>query len=300
VGLGMVNRVGAALLAVAVLVGSASAASGALGGAPQEWTSGSPAAEKTSTRAERGATTTASVREAVEGDRYTITTRLRSPKSAAKVILQKFDPPEYSFQEPAWVDVKTLRMRGRAKIKTVVVATDHNTERYRTIVRYKTAKPVTTRPVTTRPVTVRIWRWIPLSDYTPYYETGGTTATGTFGINGRVYTGFGPYLYSHVGSWEARFTPGRHCKALKGTVGLDDDSDDGSSGTIAVTGDDEPIYQSPTLTPGMDLAVTIPLAKPYRLGIQLSDTSPGGGTEGLDETESYPAIGDPALLCTGV
>jgi len=40
-------------------------------------------------------------------------------------------------------------------------------------------------------------------------------------------------LHSHVGSWEARFTPGRHCKALRGTVGLDDDSDDGSSGTIA-------------------------------------------------------------------
>ena len=185
-------------------------------------------------------------------------------------------------------------VRGRAKIKTVVVATDHNTERYRAIVRYKT-----TEPVTTRPVTVRIWRWIPLSDYTPYYETGGTTTNGTFGINGRVYAGFGPYLYSHVGSWEARFTPGRHCKAFMGTVGLDDDSDDGSSGTIAITGDDEPIYQSPSLTPGMELEITIPLTKPYRLGINLSDTSPGG-TEGHDEIESYPAIGVPALLCTGV
>jgi hypothetical protein len=219
---------------------------------------------------------------------------LRSPKSAAKVTVQKFDPPEYSFQEPAWVDVKTVSVRGRTKIKTGVVATDHNTERDRAIVRYKTSKPITTRPVT-----VRIWRWIPLSDYTPYYETGGTTTRGIFGINGRVYTGFGPYLYSHIGSWEARFTPGRHCKVLKGTVGLDDDSDDGSSGTIAITGDDEPIYQSPSLTPGVDLAITIPLTKPYRLGIQLSDTSPGG-TEDHDEIESYPAIGDPALLCTGV
>ena len=55
---------------------------------------------------------------------------------------------------------------------------------------------------TTRPVTVRIWRWIPLSDYTPYYETGGTTTNGTFGINGRVYAGFGPYLLTRrlVGS----------------------------------------------------------------------------------------------------
>jgi hypothetical protein len=291
----MLDRVGVAVLAAtAVLAGLAGASSGASDGAPQDGTSGSAAIAKISTRAQLAATTTASVSESVEGDRYTITTTLRSPKNAAKITVQKFDPPDYSFDEPGWVDVKTLMVRGRSKIKTTVVATDHNTERYRAIVRYKTTKPVTTRPVT-----VKIWRWIPLSDYTPYYETGGTTTRGTFGINGRVYTGFGPYLFSHVGSWETRFTPGRHCKAFKGTIGLDDDSADGSSGTIAITGDDQPAYQSPSLTPGMDLTVTIALAKPYRLGIQLSDTSPGG-TEGHDDIESYPAIGDPALLCTGV
>lgn len=291
---GMLVRAGAATLVAAMLVGATDAAGGAFNGAPQAPGFERAAAAKPDVGADRGARTAASVRRAVEGVRYTITTTLRSPTRATKVTLQKFDPPEYSFQEPAWADVKTLRVRGRAKIKTKVVATDHNIERYRAIVRYESAKPVTTRPVA-----VRIWRWIPLSDYYPYYETGGTTTQGTFGINGRVYAGFGPYLHSHVGSWEARFTPGRHCNAFKGTFGLDDDSDDGSSGTIAIVGDDKPLYQSPSLTPGMDLAITVPLPEPYRLGIQLSDTSPGG-TEGDDEFESYPAIGAPALLCTGV
>jgi hypothetical protein len=144
---------------------------------------------------------------------------------------------------------------------------------------------------------VTIWRWIPLSDYDPYYETGGTTF-GTFGINGRIYEGWGPLLHSHVGYWEASFTPGRHCAAFRGLVGLDDDSDDASSGTVAITPDDVQIYESQPLAPGTELPVTVPLANPYRLGVILTDTTPGG-TDGHDDIESYPSIGDPTLLCTG-
>ncbi len=66
-----------------------------------------------------------------------------------------------------------------------------------------------------------------------------------------------------------------------------------------ITVDDTRVYHSSALTPGMSLPVSVPIAKPYRLGIQLSDTSPGG-TEGHDEVEAYPAIGDPALRCTGL
>ena len=215
-----------------------------------------------------GAAIQASVRRTEEGQRYVLVTTVKSPRRATSMTLQKFDPPEYSFEDARWNDVKTLRVRQRSKVRIVVVAVDRNVERYRAVVRYKNAKPVTTRPVS-----VTVWRWIPLSDYRPYHETGGATTYGTFGINGRVYKGFGPYLHSHVGYWESRFTPGRH--------------------------GDTSVYRSPALTPGMSLPFYVPLAKPYRLGIQLSDTSPGG-TEGYDEVEAYPAISDPALRCTGL
>ena len=229
----MLDRVVAVVGAAALLV---AAASSAASGAPQEHVANEVFLAK---RAEPrlGAVTTASVRQTTEGDRYKIRTTIRSPKRDTKITLQKFDPPEYSFEEPEWNDVKTLSVRGRSKIKTTVVATGPNTERYRTVVNYQQA-----RKIVTRAVSVTVWRWIPLSEYDPYYETGGTTTLGTFGMNGHVYSGFGPYLFSHVGSWEARFTPGRHCTAFKGVIGLDDDSDDGSSGTISITSDDTQVY----------------------------------------------------------
>ena len=145
--------------------------------------------------------------------------------------------------------------------------------------------------VASKPISVTVWRWIPLRDYEPYYSAG-YPAFGQVSLNGRRYDGWGA-RYVHAGSWEARFTPGRHCNAFRGVLGLSDNSDDGSSGTIGFTADDSLIYGSPPLTPGMEFPVEVPLAKPYRFGIQLADTSP-------DKIESWPVIGDPAFLCTGV
>jgi hypothetical protein len=138
-----------------------------------------------------------------------------------------------------------------------------------------------------------------LSEYDPHYETGGAIF-GTTTINGKAYTGWGAASFSHVGAWESRFTPGRHCTTFRGVLGLGDISADGSSGTIAFTADDTDIYQSPVLTPGMAVPVAIPLtAKPYRFGIRLTDTTPGA-TTGRDAFEAWPVIGEPALRCTGV
>lgn len=272
----MFNRFSVAILATVLIASSAAAV-----------------ADSSRAQVKRGATTTTSVAQTVEGNRYVVTTTVKSPKHATSITLQKLDAPDYSFQDPEWDDVRTVAVRGRAKIRTVVVATEKNTERYRAVVRYKKAKPFTSKPTT-----VKVWRWIPLSEYDAYYETGGT-GFGTFSINGRSYRGFGPYYYLSLGSWESRFTPGRNCKALKGVLGLDDDSGDGASGTVTVTADDRTIYTSRSLTPGMSLPVTIPLATPYRLGLLLTDTTPGG-TDGHDDIEAYPSIGDPLLLCTGV
>jgi hypothetical protein len=242
----------------------------------------------------RGVTVTASAKQVTEGDRYTVTATIKSPRQALKVTMLKFNPPDYSFQNPTWDTVRTVKVSARSKVEFRAVAVEHNTEKHRVKVTYRNAKPVTSKPAI-----VTVWRWIPLSDYDPYYETGGTTF-GTTTINGKAYDGWGAATYSHVGAWESRFTPGRHCTAFEGVLGVGDISADGSTGSIGFTADDKTVYTSPTLTPGMSVPVTIPLdAKPYRLGIQLADTTPGG-TTGRDAIESWPVIGEPALRCTGV
>ncbi|NHC25079.1 hypothetical protein G6553_18080 [Nocardioides sp. IC4_145] len=232
----------------------------------------------------RGVMLVGSSREVNEGDRYRLTATIKSPARAGNLTLQKLDVPLY-YGEPSWEDVKTVGVRGRRQITFKAIATALNVERYRAVVSYKEAKTVKSRPSSTK-----VWRWTPLREYTPYYETSGLLFS-NFTINGFRYSGWGPY--TRAAAWEARFTPGRHCKALRGILGLSDSSADGSSGVVSVTADDVPVFQSSSLAPGMDEPVMVPLPLPYRTGLQLVNTSP----EGLN---AWPAVGDPALLCSGV
>ncbi len=240
---------------------------------------------RTADRRAPGVILKASVPQAEEGDRVTLSARIKSPATARRVTLLRLNVPTYG--SPSWDPVKSVRARDRAKVSFAIVAAGPNTDRYRVSVTYAGKRAA----VASKPISVTVWRWIPLRDYGPYYSAGHPDF-GQVSLNGRRYDGWGA-RYVHVGSWEARFTPGRHCKAFRGVLGLSDTSDDGSSGTIGFTADDGPVYSSPPLTPGTELPVEVALATPYRFGIQLADTSP-------DKVESWPVIGDPAFLCTGV
>lgn len=236
-----------------------------------------------------------SAEQVEEGDWLTLTATIKSPKTATRATFQKWSVPLYSGTA-TWQTVKTVKVNGRNKIPFKTVATDENTERYRVSVAYRSAA----RPVNSSAVNITVWRWIPLNEYDPYYEAEPYAAGfGTTTIAGQAYSGWGAATYSHTGTWESRFTPGRHCKAFKAILGVADISGDGSSGSITFTADDTQIYASPTLTPGMSVPVTVDVAKPYRFGIRLFDTTPGG-TTGRDEVESWPVLGEPAFLCTGV
>jgi hypothetical protein len=157
------------------------------------------------------------------------------------------------------------------------------------VVTYRTGKPVISKPVS-----IRVWRWISLLDYDSYYKTGGVADNiyQQFGINGTQYKGW--FTFGSYGSWEARYTPGRNCKAFRADLGVNDESADGSSGIIIlVTDEGQVIYQSGTLAPGMVETVEVPMALPYRVSVQAANTS-------ADGLLSYPVMGDPAFLCTGV
>lgn len=290
------NCVGLLVAALSLAASVGTAAGGAAASTPISTGHGSAQADVDRAGVTRGASVSTSAKQVDEGDRYTLTATIETPRRAMRVTLQKYKPSFYGWDDPAWEPKKTVRVNARSKVKFGVVAVSENTERYRVVVTYKKAKPFTSKPIG-----VTVWRWILLSDYDPYYEAQPYAAGfGTTTINGQAYAGWGAFSYSHVGAWESRFTPGRHCNAFRGVLGVGDISADGSSGTIAFTADDTDIYTSPTLTPGMSLAVTVTLtAKPYRFGIRLTDTTPGG-TTGDDEVESWPVIGEPAFHCTGV
>jgi hypothetical protein len=236
-----------------------------------------------------------SAQEVTEGDRLTMTATVKAPKTALRATLQKWSTQPYA-SSASWRTVRSVKVRGRSKLRFKTVATDQNTERYRMSVTYRDVA----KPLKSRAVRIVVWRWIPLNEYRPYYEAEPYAAGfGSTTIAGHAYSGWGAATYSHTGTWESRFTPGRHCKAFKAVLGIADISGDGSSGLVTLTADDTQVYASPTLTPGMSVPVTIDLATPYRFGIQLFDTTPGG-TTGRDDIESWPVLGEPAFLCSGV
>lgn len=105
-------------------------------------------------------------------------------------------------------------------------------------------------------------------------------------MNGDRYAVWAGYVGTSVRAWEARVTPGRNCTSFRAVLGLADTSHDGSSGVISFTTDEATtIYQSPTLTPGMTLPVTLDLARPYRFGMAAANTS-------ADKVQSYPMVGE--------
>lgn len=235
----------------------------------------------------------ASRHEVEEGARLALTATIKERRRAVRVTLQRWDVPPY-YGTPSWENAKTVKVRNRRKITFHRTVVEQDVARYRVLVQYKGRK----RPVASRPRAVRVWRWIPLREYSPYYDTGGT-AFGTVAINGRAYSGWRVSSFSHAGAWESRFTPGRRCKGFRAVLGVADFSDDGSSARIAFTADERDLYTSPALRPGMGHSVRLNLPSPYRFGIRMADTSPGG-TSGSDEVESWPGLGDPAFLCSGV
>ncbi|MBV6729762.1 hypothetical protein [Nocardioides daeguensis] len=220
-----------------------------------------------------------------EGDVVALRATVKKPKRAKRIFLQRWDVPLY-FGNPSWENVRSVKVRKRTTTLPEV-ATSLNTVRYRIVVTRKHGKPLKSAPVN-----ITVWRWIPLQRFATYSSTTGAVF-GQTNINGARYKTWGAATWSNAGSWESRFTPGRNCKAFAGVLGVDDQSEDGSSGTVALTADDVSIYQSPALMPGMSMRIQMPLALPYRFGLRATDTSPDG-------VDAFPVIGDPALLCTGI
>lgn len=227
----------------------------------------------------------ASADEVTEGDRLTLRVRVPRARLAKKVVLQT--RTTNVFGDAEWEDAGRRPARSRVTFVDTVTAT--NTAVYRVAVTYRGR----VKPVMSRATSVEVWRWVPLQEFAPYFQTSQATY-GETEINGVRYEVWGG-LYSHTTrSWEARVTPGRHCTRFRATLGLADTSDDGSTGTIAFTTDENAVvYQSPVLTPGTTAPVELVLASPYRFGMQAANTS-------AEKVKAFPMVGNGAFYCTGI
>jgi hypothetical protein len=225
--------------------------------------------------------------QVTEGARATFRVRVAKPRTLRRVQLQERRAD--IFGNPQWVTVRSAAVRKKVwKAKATVTAKNMATYRAQVVLRDGTTR---VSPVKR----IRVWRWIGLASFDPYASTAGVW-TGPyhpqFAMAGRQYRGWS--ARGDYGFWESRHTPGRNCKAFRGVLGVRDESADGSGARIRLLTDDEKVaYSSPVLTPGTARTITLALPRPYRFIVQAEDTSPEG-------TTSYPAIGNPAFLCTGI
>jgi hypothetical protein len=149
------------------------------------------------------------------------------------------------------------------------------------------------RPVTSDPVLSTVWHWFTLGSFDPYVRTTGVNDNGIspFNLNGQSVRGW--FTTGSPKTWESRYTLGRRCQAMRGVVGVRDESADGSSAQLRLLADDVEVYASPSLSPGTAQPFQIALALPFRLAVLAQNTS-------TPPVSVYPAIGEPQLLCTAL
>lgn len=227
-----------------------------------------------------------STSEVLEGDVVQVRARIVGAREAKKATLERLVVPAY-FSSPTWESVKTVSVRGRGRISFRVTAQQENGEKFRVRVEMKNG-----RSKASKAIAVKVWRWIPLREFSPYQETSGT-GTGEGSIAGRQYAAWGGYAWSSARSWEGRYTPGRNCRALRGVAGLADTSADATTGSVAVIADEQALWSSPVLTPGAAYPFEVPLNLPYRMALLATNTS-------APDLKAFPLIGDPELLCSGM
>src|SRR5690606_23555237 len=119
------------------------------------------------------------------------------------------------------------------------------------------------RSKSSKAVAVKVWRWIPLREFSSYQETS-LTGTSEQSIAGRRMPAWGARYMVSGRSWESRYTSGRNCKAFRGIAGLGDASADGTTGTTSLFADDQALWMSPVLTPGAAHPFEVPMNRPYR------------------------------------
>jgi hypothetical protein len=225
--------------------------------------------------------------EVTEGDRYEVTVKLSGPVRGARQLLVQRLTKDAVWGTTNWETVRKTKVRGKKKFVVGAVAGEADTDAYRARLLFTDRKAVASRLGRTT-----VWHWYALTGFAEYDDSYGTLSGSGFAMNGLQRKGWS--TYSSYPSYQTGWTLGRHCRALRGEVGVTDSSKPGTSAALQVVADETTtVFSSGPLTPGMTQPVQVDLATPYRLQLRAQDTSP-------DKLQAYPAFGSPEVLCTGV
>lgn len=233
--------------------------------------------------------------DAIEGARYTVTVHVPSPKTATTATLEYQKTGEsWIDSESEWTALKTAKVRGRGTVKFTLQADSAREYKLRTRVTYRGSKHASV----SAPKRVNYWHW--KGPGSSYYAAGSGSVYLGFSLAGRSTNGWLQYAGS---SAEDRYTLTGRCRSFHATVGLADESADGSTGritfsTIDSSGIPKPIWKSPNLVPGKTVPVTLSLASPYRFSILGENTStPMTSGTATTTPKAQPAVSDPEFLC---
>lgn len=233
---------------------------------------------------------------ATEGEKFAVTARIKKPKQALRVTFQYKETAIYDYQSiTSWTTLKTVKVKHRRAVSITTQADAAKEAKFRAVVTYRGSRHTSK----SSPVRVNYWHWQGLSGR--YYTAGSDIDFIGFNMGGKAWNGW--YQYGGP-SAESRYTLSGTCKRFKATVGLTDQSADGSTGTVTFStinpaATAQPAWSSPVLIPGKTVTVDLPLRAPYRFSIFGQNTSaPVSDGSGKTTTPAaYPAVGDPEFLC---
>lgn len=215
----------------------------------------------------------------VIGNKVVLTGTITPQAVGQKVILQK----RYSKKKP-WSNVRTGKVAtdGTYRLKDKPTSTKRHW--------YRVVKPAsqTRSRGESKAVKVTVSKWMHLTDL----EEGDAENVweDAVTINGTHYS---RSLYFYRGASSPGFIEyniSRKCSLLQGIYGLDDSSDTGSTGKVAVLADGALIYEG-NFGVGQSEDVTIGTSGSFRLRFEFDYTSPDDGAQ--------PAVGNPKVLCEG-
>ena len=222
-------------------------------------------------------TVKADAQQVTVGHTVTFTGQVTPAGKAAglKVILQEKGPK-------GWVTQRADKLNARGRYHLTDKPTVNTSRRYRVVMPSTGAHAQGVSPK----VKVDVFGWSKLFDH-PWINSDDLTPVGSINMDGVTYKKSLDAQWTGTTSLE--FNVNHLCIALKGTFGIDDDSETGAQATISALSDGTQVYTH-TFAVGQKAVKRIDLDSPLKLKFTAQSIVP--------KVAGYGAVGTPQILCT--
>jgi hypothetical protein len=194
-----------------------------------------------------------------------------------KVVLQEKAGPG-----KPWRTQRTAKVGAAGRYHLSDKPTVNTVRQYRVVM---PATPAHVRGVSPA-VRVKVYGWSKLSDHAPVNENG-LNFQSSVNLDGVAYPNSIRAFWADPTSVE--FNVDHLCVALKGTFGIDDDSETGAQATVSAFADGTQVYTH-TFAVGEKAVQRIALDSPLKLKLSALSMVP--------DVHGFGAVGTPQILCT--